>query len=151
MSRPKIGVLVHFTSVFAHFRVFIVVADIQYGGDLESSENFLHVGYHFFRFLLQRFEKNWKTLCRDQKLAFWYFLHQFLPILEYFWWLQTLTMGVIWNPEKISYMLETELLNLYGNDLKKIGNGNFESKNSFFCIFKAVFVHFKVFILVLDL
>ena len=61
-------------------------------------------------------------------------------------------MGVIWNPEKISYMLETELLNLYGNDLKKIGNGNFESKNCFFfCIFKAVFVHFKVFILVLDL
>ena len=60
-------------------------------------------------------------------------------------------MGVIWNSEKISYMLEIELLNLYGNDLKKIGNGNFESKNCFFCIFKAVFVHFKVSILVLDL
>ena len=60
-------------------------------------------------------------------------------------------MGVIWNPEKISYMLETMLLNLYGADMTKIGNRNFESKNCFFfCIFKAVSVHLKVFILVLD-
>ena len=69
MSRPKIGVLVHFTSVFAHFRVFIVVADIQYGGDLESSENFLHVGYHFFRFLLQRFEKKLKNTVSRPKIG----------------------------------------------------------------------------------
>ena len=36
VSRPKIGILVLFTSVFAHFRVFLVVSDNHYGGDLES-------------------------------------------------------------------------------------------------------------------
>ena len=42
------------------------------------------------------------------------FLARFLPILEYLCWLQTLTMGVIWNSEKISYMLDTHIIDFGG-------------------------------------
>ena len=61
-----------------------------------------------------------KTLGKNLKLAFWYFLHRFLPILEYSWWFQTITMGVIWNSEKISYILDTIFLDLYCVEMIKI-------------------------------
>ena len=61
-----------------------------------------------------------KYLVKNLKLAFWYFLHRFLPILEDFWWLQTLIMGLIWNPEKIFYMVDTMFLDFYCIYLIKI-------------------------------
>ena len=86
-----------------------------------------------------------------RKISILVFLHRFLPLLEHFWWLQTLTMWVIRNPEKISYTIDTKLDNFYRNNLRKIQNTNFDSENSYFCIFWAIFAYFRVFIFILDL
>ena len=45
-----------------------------------------------------------------RKISILVFLHRFLPIFEYLYWFETPTMGVIWNPEKISYMLDTHII-----------------------------------------
>ena len=45
------------------------------------------------------------------KVSILVFLHRVLPIFECLHWFETPTMGVIWNPEKISYMLDTHIIN----------------------------------------
>ena len=44
------------------------------------------------------------------KVSILVFLHRVLPIFECLHWFETPTMGVIWNPEKISYMLDTHII-----------------------------------------
>ena len=45
------------------------------------------------------------------RIGIFVFLDQFSSILMHLCWLETHTMGVIWNPEKISYMLNTHITN----------------------------------------
>ena len=45
------------------------------------------------------------------KSSIFVFLDRFLSILQHLCRFETHTMGVIWNPEKISYMLDTHITN----------------------------------------
>ena len=45
------------------------------------------------------------------KINIFVFLDRFSSILQHLCWLETHTMGVIWNPEKISYLLDTHIMN----------------------------------------
>ena len=92
------------------------------------------------QFLSQELDKNPKIQILTLKTCIFVILEHFSSNLGYLYWLQTPTMGVIRNPEKISYTLDTKLVNFYGDNLTKIQNTNFDSQNSYFCIFRAVFV-----------
>ena len=61
-------------------------------------------------------------------------------------------MGLIWNYEKISYVLDTMVLDFYCIYLIKIEKKNVVSgpKIGVLVLFTSVFVHFRVFSVVVD-
>ena len=82
-----------------HFRLFRVVADTM--GAIWNSEEISYIlDTLFLDFYCIDLIQIEKYLVKNLKLAFCYFLHRFLSILDYFWLFQSLTMGLIWNKKK---------------------------------------------------